>query len=187
MRERQVQAGELPYDMKYIYRINGSVVKARGDEDIAMQSVVLVGEERLIGEVIGVDGKEVTIQVYETTSGLKPGEPVVPTHKPLSVKLGPGILGNIFDGIQRPLEDLYNQTGAFLSRGVDSEHLNTEKKWHFTPRVSVGDSVRVLSPVGEVPETSSIVQKIMIPYGVIPEEQTAEVVRISPEGEYTIQ
>ena len=186
MRERQVQAGELPYDMKYIYRINGSVVKARGDEDIAMQSVVLVGEERLIGEVIGVDGKEVTIQVYETTSGLKPGEPVVPTHKPLSVKLGPGILGNIFDGIQRPLEDLYNQTGAFLSRGVDSEHLNTEKKWHFTPCVSVGDSVRVLSPVGEVPETSSIVQKIMIPYGVIPEEQTAEVVRISPEGEYTI-
>ena len=119
--------------MKSIYRINGPVVKARGDTDIAMQNVVLVGNEKLIGEVIGVDGEEITIQVYESTSGLKPGEPVISTDKPLSVTLGPGIIGNIFDGIQRPLEDLYSQTGDFMARGVDCNNLNMEKKWHFTP------------------------------------------------------
>ncbi len=173
--------------MKSIYRINGPVVKARGDTDIAMQNVVLVGNEKLIGEVIGVDGEEITIQVYESTSGLKPGEPVISTDKPLSVTLGPGIIGNIFDGIQRPLEDLYSQTGDFMARGVDCNNLNMEKKWHFTPCAVEGDTVRALSFLGEVPETGSVVQKIMVPFGVIPKEQTAVIEYIAAEGEYTLK
>ena len=173
--------------MKSIYRINGPVVKARGDTDIAMQSVVLVGNEKLIGEVIGVDGEEITIQVYESTSGLKPGEPVLSTDKPLSVTLGPGIIGNIFDGIQRPLENLYRQTGDFMTRGVDCENLDGEKKWHFTPCAAEGDIVGNLSFLGEVPETGSIIQKIMVPYGVIPKEQTAVIESIAAEGDYTLK
>ena len=173
--------------MKSIYRINGPVVKARGDTDIAMQSVVLVGDEKLIGEVIGVDGEEITIQVYESTSGLKPGEPVLSTDKPLSVTLGPGIIGNIFDGIQRPLENLYRQTGDFMTRGVDCENLDGEKKWHFTPCAAEGDIVGNLSFLGEVPETGSIIQKIMVPYGVIPKEQTAVIESIAAEGDYTLK
>lgn len=173
--------------MKSIYRINGPVVKARGDTDIAMQSVVLVGDEKLIGEVIGVDGEEITIQVYESTSGLKPGEPVLSTDKPLSVTLGPGIIGNIFDGIQRPLENLYRQTGDFMARGVDCENLDGEKKWHFTPCAAEGDIVGNLSFLGEVPETGSIIQKIMVPYGVIPKEQTAVIESIAAEGDYTLK
>lgn len=173
--------------MKAIYRINGPVVKARGDSDIAMQNVVLVGEEKLIGEVIGVDGEEITIQVYESTSGLKPGEPVVSTEKPLSVTLGPGIIGNIFDGIQRPLEELYKQTGDFMARGVDCNNLDMERPWYFTPCVAVGDTVRTLSFLGEVPETGSVTQKIMVPYGMIPKNQNAVIERIAEEGEYTLK
>ena len=173
--------------MKSIYRINGPVVKARGDTDIAMQNVVLVGNEKLIGEVIGVDGEEITVQVYESTSGLRPGEPVVSTDKPLSVTLGPGIIGNIFDGIQRPLEDLYRQTGDFMDRGVDCDNLNMEKKWHFTPCGTKGDRVNTLSFLGEVPETGSVTHKIMVPYGVIPKGQTAVIEHIAAEGDYSLK
>ena len=188
---------------KEIYRVNGPVVKARGRGDFAMQSVVLVGEERLIGEVIRIDGEEATIQVYETTGGLKPGEPVVTTEKPLSVTLGPGIIGNIFDGIQRPLKALEEKSGAFMARGLNISNLDTEKLWHFKPVAKVGDSVGVLSIVGEVRETGSIVNRIMIPESAFSEysRKTRSKVQgafehrgvmgviksIASEGEYTVK
>lgn len=120
--------------MKRISRINGPVVKAVGDTDFHNQHMVLVGEKKLIGEVISIDGDEVTIQVYESTSGLKPGEIVESLNKPLSVTLGPGIMGNIFDGIQRPLSELLRKYGSFMSRGQIGSNIDTSKEWHFSPR-----------------------------------------------------
>ena len=172
--------------MKVIDRINGPVVKARGDTDIAMQHVALVGHEKLLGEVIGIDGDEITLQVYESTSGLRPGEPVVSTDQPLSVTLGPGIIGHIFDGIQRPLEALYRQTGDFMGKGVTCAPLDREKPWHFTPCITEGEPVTALSFLGEVPETGAVTQKIMVPYGAVPRGETAVIESIAAEGEYTI-
>lgn len=135
--------------MKYISRINDSVIKAKGNDDFSVQDMVYVGKLRLIGEVISVDGDEATIQVYETTSGLIPGEPVETTGQPLSVSLAPGIIGNIFDGIQRPLEKLYEASGDFITRGQQCDNLDTKKKWHFTPRMQEGDRVGALTVIGE--------------------------------------
>lgn len=176
---------------KQITRINGPVVKAAGPADTAIQDVVLVGEEKLIGEVIGVDGEEATIQVYESTSGLKPGEPVVSTGRPLSLLLGPGIIGNIFDGIQRPLWALYEETGDFISRGIHCSNLDTEETWHFVPCVKVGDQVGPQAILGTVQETSTILHKIMLPYDILPRSEghsapTAVVTEMVPEGDYTL-
>ncbi len=177
---------------KQITRINGPVVKAAGPADTAIQDVVLVGREKLIGEVIGVDGEEATVQVYESTSGLKPGEPVQSTGKPLSVVLGPGIIGNIFDGIQRPLWTLYDQTGDFISRGITCSNLDREKKWHFVPAVSKGDMVRPQHILGTVPETEAVTHKIMIPHLALHGSEPgmdapAVITEIVSEGDYTLQ
>jgi len=166
---------------KYISKINGPVVKAKGENDIGMLDMVLVGNEKLIGEVIGIDEDEVIIQVYESTSGLKPGEPVVSTGRPLSVILGPGIIGNIFDGIQRPLLELEKRSGNFITRGGDYNNLDVEKKWHFTPIAVKGDEVSLHSIVGTVPETQAITHKIMVPYGIAGTLET-----VALEGDYTI-
>ncbi len=149
--------------MKYISRINGSVVKAKGNDDFSVQDMVYVGTIRLVGEVISVDGDEATVQVYESTSGLKPGEPVETTGEPLSVYLAPGIIGNMFDGIQRPLEKLYETSGDFITRGQQMENLDTQKKWHFIPVLQEGAQVGALSVFGEIPETGSVRHKAMIP------------------------
>ena len=174
--------------MKYISRINGSVVKAKGNDDFSVQDMVYVGTIRLVGEVISVDGDEATVQVYESTSGLKPGEPVETTGEPLSVYLAPGIIGNMFDGIQRPLEKLYETSGDFITRGQQMENLDTQKKWHFIPVLQEGAQVGALSVFGEIPETGSVRHKAMIPLPLSGAASAADGVLeyIAPEGEYTI-
>lgn len=174
--------------MKYISRINGSVVKAKGNDDFSVQDMVYVGTIRLVGEVISVDGDEATVQVYESTSGLKPGEPVETTGEPLSVYLAPGIIGNMFDGIQRPLEKLYETSGDFITRGQQMENLDTQKKWHFIPVLQEGAQVGALSIFGEIPETGSVRHKAMIPLPLSGAASAADGVLeyIAPEGEYTI-
>jgi len=146
-----------------------------------MYEVVRVGKQQLIGEVIEVGEEEFTAQVYEETSGLAPGEPVRATGDSLSIELGPGLLGSIYDGIQRPLPDLQKLSGDFISRGLSVEGINKEKKWEFNPSVKVGDKVEPGDIIGEVPETGIITSRILIPLGV-----KGEIVEIVKKGEYTV-
>ena len=168
--------------VKNIISINGPVVSARGEGDFAMHDMVNVGNMNLIGEVIRLDKDVATIQVYEETSGLKIGEEVHGTEAPLSITLGPGIIGNVFDGIERPLKMLENQSGEFLSRGVSASIANDERVWHFIPKVSVGDTISYGHIVGEVEETSVINNRVMN-YNNI----TGEVTYIASDGNYNIQ
>ncbi|HDN18140.1 MAG TPA: ATP synthase subunit A, partial [Candidatus Bathyarchaeota archaeon] len=143
---------------------------------------VRVGEERLIGEIIELRDSKATIQVYEETAGIKPGEKVIGTGAPLSVELGPGLLKKIFDGIQRPLEVIKENTGIFVKRGVEAKALDRNKKWEFKPLVKVGDKVTGGDFIGEVQETELILHKIMVPPYI-----KGEVVEIAEEGGYTIE
>jgi len=147
-----------------------------------MYEVVRVGNQQLIGEVIEVGETEFTAQVYEETSGLAPGEPVRSTGDSLSVELGPGLLGSIYDGIQRPLPDLRKMSGDFITRGLSVEGLNKEKKWEFKPSVKKGDKVQPGDVIGEVPETGIITSKILIPVGV-----EGEITEIVSKGKYTVK
>lgn len=164
-----------------IESIAGPVVKCSGIPSVRMYEVVRVGNQQLIGEVIEVGDEEFTAQVYEETSGLAPGEPVVSTGDALSVELGPGLLGSIYDGIQRPLPVLQQLSGDFISRGLNVDGLDKEKKWKFTPSIKKGTKVVPGDIIGEVPETGIITSRIMIPFGV-----EGEVVEIVSEGEYTV-
>lgn len=146
-----------------------------------MYEVVRVGHQQLIGEVIEVGEEEFTAQVYEETSGIAPGEPVVATGDSLSVELGPGLLGSIYDGIQRPLPDLRDLSGDFITRGLSVEGLNKEKKWEFNPSAKVGNKVEPGDIIGEVPETGIITSRILIPLGV-----EGEIVEMVKKGEYTV-
>src|SRR5258706_14851912 len=121
--------------------INGPVIRAQGSRKINMLDVVEVGEERLIGEVIGLSGDTITIQVYEETSGMKPGAPIYTTGLPLSLELAPGLLTSIYDGVQRPLPLIEAQSGTFIDRGTHLPSLPRDKKSGFTPKVKVGDAV----------------------------------------------
>ncbi|MCL5803572.1 MAG: hypothetical protein M1529_07115, partial [Candidatus Thermoplasmatota archaeon] len=152
--------------MGKISRISGPVVIAEDLEDIKMYDVVRVGDIGLIGEVIKIEGNRSTIQVYEDTSGIKPGEKVVNENHPLSVALGPGLLGSIYDGIQRPLDVIRDQTGDFIKRGYSAPPLSTEKKWDFRAICKPGDEVVEGQILGEVQETGIINHKIMVPFGV---------------------
>jgi len=145
-----------------IYRVSGPVVTARGVSP-RMYDVVLVGHEKLMGEVIGLEGDDVTIQVYEDTSGVRPGEPVENTGEPLSVELGPGLLTSIYDGIQRPLPVLQDKMGDYIERGVSAPGLDHSKKWDFVPTVKAGDSVEGGQTIGTVQETPTISHKILVP------------------------
>ncbi len=145
-----------------IYRVSGPVVTARGVSP-RMYDVVLVGHEKLMGEVIGLEGDDVTIQVYEDTSGVKPGEPVENTGEPLSVELGPGLLTSIYDGIQRPLPVLQDKMGDYIERGVSAPGLDHSKKWDFIPTSKAGDSVEGGQTIGTVQETPTISHKILVP------------------------
>jgi|TARA_B100001964_G_C14247860_1_gene608389 V/A-type H+-transporting ATPase subunit A len=145
-----------------IYRITGPVVMAKGIKP-RMYDVCRVGNEKLMGEVIQITGDIVIIQVYEDTSGIKPGEPVINTREPLSVELGPGLLQSIYDGIQRPLPVLIKQMGNFIKRGVDAPGLDQAKKWDFKATAKKGDDVNGGSIIGEVEESPGIIHKIMVP------------------------
>lgn len=166
---------------KYITQVNGPVVVAQGSADFAMREVVFVGNLKLLGEVIGLDGKNAIIQVYEETTGIKIGEEVEGTGSPLCLTLGPGMIGKVFDGIQRNLYSLEQKEGEFIQRGSMVTALDEQKKWHFTPKVEVGAKVKRGTIIGEVIESSSIIHKIMYA-----EVQEAEIIEIVPEGEYTV-
>ena len=147
-----------------IYRISGPVVTATGMK-AGMYDVVRVGDEGLMGEVIELHGDKAVIQVYEDTSGIRPGEPVINTGDTLSVSLGPGLLTQIYDGIQRPLATLEEVMGVFITRGVDADGIDLEKKWEFQSKVAKGDEVSSGQTIGVVQETDTIVHKIMVPPG----------------------
>ena len=166
---------------KKIISINGPVILAKGDGDFSMHDIVYIGKEQILGAVIQINKDIVTIQVYENTTGLKIGEDVVSDENPLSVTLGPGLMGNIFDGIQRPLEDLRKKDGDFLKRGTKSLGISTEKKWHFRPKVLIGDKVSFNTIIGEVPETKLIIHKILNYF-----DGDGIVVEIANEGEYKV-
>ncbi len=147
-----------------LYRIAGPVVVAKG-LSARMYDVVRVGKEKLMGEVIQIDGEKTIIQVYEDTSGIKPGEPVWNTGQPLKVELGPGLLTSIYDGIQRPLPVLRSQMGDFIQRGVDAPGLDHKKKWEFKATAKKGDAVKGGDIIGEVEETPGLIHKVMVPIG----------------------
>ncbi len=164
-----------------IIRISGPVIEADGMKGAKMYDVVRVGEENLIGEIIRLNRDVATIQVYEDTNGLKPGETVRTTKNPLSVALGPGLLTNIYDGIQRPLPTIFNETGDFIRRGVEANALDQEKKWHFSPTIKEGQQVTGGDIIGTVEETSIITHKIMIPPKV-----NGTIKNLAEEGDFTV-
>ena len=165
-----------------IYGINGPVIYLKGNTGFGMSEMVYVGKDQLVGEVIALDKDRTTIQVYEETSGLRPGEEVTASGNAVSVTLAPGILNNIFDGIERPLEKISEKGGAFITRGVSVDSLDRQKKWdtHFT--VKKGDYVNGGDIFAEVPETRAIVHKCMIP-----PDLHGTVVSVKEDGEYTIE
>lgn len=165
----------------YIYGISGPVIKVKGSDRFQMQEMVYVGHEKLIGEVIGVTDTNAIVQVYEDTCGLKLDEVVTGTGGPLCITLGPGILSNIFDGIQRPLVDIEKHFGSFIGRGVDFSALDTDKKWNVTFTVKTGDGVKPGDVFATTPETSLIVHKIMIPNGI-----EGKISWLAGNGEYTV-
>jgi V/A-type H+-transporting ATPase subunit A len=164
--------------------VSGPAVKADGMAAAKMYETVEVGDSKLIGEVIRLTGDVAFIQVYESTSGLKPGEPVVGTGQPLSVLLGPGVIGKIYDGIQRPLDEIAAKSGAFIGRGIQTTPVDMKKKYHFKPSMKKGDEVGPGSILGTVDETQLLVHSILVP----PDHATgAKLVDIAPEGDYDIE
>ena len=149
-----------------ITKVSGPLVVAEGLADANVSDVVRVGSQRLIGEILNMTGDTASIQVYEETSGLGPGAAVETTGMPMSVELGPGMLDNIYDGIQRPLPEMRALTGDSITRGTDVPALNREKKWYFTPVAEPGDHVTAGDVLGTVQETSAILHKIMVPVGI---------------------
>ena len=164
-----------------IYGINGPVIYLKGNTGFRMSEMVYVGKEKLVGEVIALTKDMTTVQVYEETSGLRPGEEVVASGSAVSVTLAPGILNNIFDGIERPLEEIAKSGGAFITRGVTVDSLDREKKWEAHITVKEGDFLRGGDIIAEVPETRAIVHKCMVP-----PEVEGIVVHVVPDGAYTI-
>ena len=149
-----------------INRIAGPVVGATGLDNVRLHDMVWVGEEKLVGEVIRLNAKQATIQVYEETSGLRMGEPIYITGEPLVAQLGPGLMGQIFDGLQRPLTTLAAKEGCFLKRGISEPPLPLDKLWEFSPVLKIGDTVNAGNILGVIPETKSIEHRVMVPQGV---------------------
>ncbi len=161
--------------------INGPIVHVKGDPGFTMNEMVYVGHDNLVGEVIGLKAGDTIIQVYEETAGIRPGEVVTGTGAPVSVTLAPGILTNIFDGIERPLSEIAKTGGAYISRGVNVSALDTEKKWQTHMTVKKGDRVYGGTIIAEVPETPAILHKVMVP-----PDKEGYVLDIVEDGEYTI-
>lgn len=164
-----------------IKKVAGPLVIAEGMRDANMFDVVRVSNQRLIGEIIEIHGDQASIQVYEETSGLGPGEPVESMEVPLSVELGPGLISSIYDGIQRPLDAIMKVSGNNLKRGVEVPSLKRDKKWKFVPAVRAGDTVQEGDVIGTVQETVVVCQKIMVPFGM---KGTIKEIR---EGEFTVE
>ncbi len=164
-----------------ISRINGPVITAEGISNAMMMELVHAGESRLVGEVVKLRDEQAIIQVYEDTTGVKPGEPIYGSGLPLSVELGPGLIGNIYDGIQRPLVQIKEKTGVFIDRGVDIPALNREKIWHFIPTVKTGETLEQGQIIGTVAESQRIEHRILVPPGI-----RGVLSRIVEEGEYTV-
>ena len=164
-----------------IKKVAGPLVIAEGMRDANMFDVVRVSKQRLIGEIIEMHGDEASIQVYEETSGLGPGEPVESMEVPMSVELGPGLITSIYDGIQRPLDDIMKVSGNNLKRGVEVPSLKRDLKWEFVPTVKAGDEVEAGDVIGTVQETVLVQQKIMVPYGV---KGTVKEIK---SGEFTVE
>jgi len=162
--------------------VAGPAVKADGMMGARMYEVVRVGKDGLVGEGIKLTGDVAFVQVYENTSGLSPGEPVVGTGLPLSVTLGPGMIGSVYDGVQRPLDKIAERVGPFVKRGVTVPPIPEDRKWHFVPTVKKGEEVEPGTIIGEVQETPLITTKIMIP----PDEKPGTIVDVEPEGDYTV-
>lgn len=163
--------------------VSGPAVKADGMSEAKMYETVTVGNAKLIGEVIRLTGDIAFIQVYESTSGLKPGEPVVGTGNPLSVLLGPGIIGQIYDGIQRPLKELSKKSGSYIGRGITTTPVDMEKKYHFVPSAKQGDEISPGSIIGTVKETDLIDHSIMVP----PDHPGGKITSIVAEGDYDLE
>ncbi len=161
--------------------INGPVVRAQGSRHVSMMDLVQVGEDQLVGEVIGLNADIITIQVYEETSGMRPGSPVYDTGLPLSVELGPGLLRSIFDGVQRPLPLIEMESGSFIGRGIHLDSLPRKDRWDFTPKLEVGDSVSGGTILGTVPETQALEHRIMVPPGI-----EGKLTWIAPAKQYTL-
>ncbi|MEK6263584.1 MAG: V-type ATP synthase subunit A, partial [Clostridium sp.] len=165
-----------------IIGVNGPVIKAEHMKGFKMRGMVMVGEKKLIGEIIILEEDFATIQVYEETSGLKIGEPVISTGSPLSLKLGPGILSNIFDGIERPLEKINEISYGFIPEGIGLISLDIEKLWDVDIIVSVGDELKEGDVYATVQETESIVHKLMVPPGT-----SGTVTAVEENGKYNIE
>ncbi|MDF2880852.1 MAG: V-type sodium synthase subunit [Clostridiaceae bacterium] len=164
-----------------VVKVSGPLVVAEGMDEANIYDVVRVGEKHLIGEIIEMRGDKASIQVYEETSGLGPGAPVITTGEPLSVELGPGLIESIFDGIQRPLSEIKAKTGDFITKGVEVPSLSRDKKWQFTACKSIGDHVIPGDIIGTIEETSIVQHKIIVPSGI-----NGEILSIE-NGEYTIE
>ncbi|MDX1379344.1 MAG: hypothetical protein R3307_10880, partial [Anaerolineales bacterium] len=162
--------------------INGPVVRARGSRNVGMLELVEVGDERLVGEVIGLEGDVITVQVYEETSGMRPGAPVYGTGLPLSVELGPGLIKSIYDGVQRPLPLIEMETGSFIGRGVSLDPLYRKDRWRYTPTAKVGDEVSGGTILGIAMETDTFEHRVMVPPDI-----SGTVTLVAAEGEYTIE
>ena len=164
-----------------VISVNGPIVKAVDLPGVRMFDIAEVGPHGLIGEVIRLLGSVAIIQVYEDNTGLKPGDQVVSEARPLSVLLGPGLMGNIYDGIQRPLVGIAEQCGSYIERGIKLSALDREKKWEFDPRASVGDMIVEGQVIGEAPETQLVVHRVLVPPGI-----SGKLTSIVDAGEYTI-
>lgn len=164
-----------------IYGINGPVVTVKNTDSFEMMEMVHVGKQKLVGEIIGITDDITTIQVYEETTGLKPGDPVEGTGAPMNVLLGPGIIDNIFDGIERPLKAIEEEAGAFINRGSSVSALDDKKLWNVTMKVKVGDKLEGGQIYAALPETPIIEHRLMVP-----PELSGEVVKVNPNGDYKL-
>ena len=165
-----------------VKRVNGPIIEARGITDALMQELVQVGEARLTGEIIKLQDGEAIIQVYEDTTGIAPGHNIYGTGAPLSVELGPGLIGTIYDGIQRPLVELEKISGLYIEKGISRPSLNREKSWPFVPELKEGDRVAGGMIFGSVQESQRINHKLLVP-----PEMEGVLKSIKPSGEYTVE
>ena len=165
-----------------VVRINGPIVRAVGLGGSGLYDVVEIGEKRLIGEIIRLEGDVATIQVYEDNTGMRVGERAVSMERPLSVHLGPGLLGRIYDGIQRPLREIKKTSGGYITPGIKIAPLDMSLRWRFTPGIPVGAPVGPGTVLGTVQETQTVLLKVLVP----PATKPSTIAWIAPEGDYTI-
>ena len=167
-----------------VRRVNGPVIEASDITDAMMMELVRIGEGRLVGEIVKLSGNTAVVQVYEDTTGIKPGDNIFGSGMPLSVELGPGLIGTIYDGIQRPLEDLREASGEFIAKGITKPALNRDKKWHFIPeqKLHAGDSIEEGFEIGRIHETDSVSHKVIIPPG-----KGGIIKEIATEGDYKVE